>query len=90
MCLYLEYTFGTVIINQLMSIIFLCEKLGIPEYIGNVFPSISIVSLDKKKRAVAAYISAAQRIGWELAVGHLSPVVTTEGGGVLGPSPQPV
>ena len=31
-------------------------------------------------RAVTAYISAAQRIGWDLTVGHLFPVVMTEGG----------
>ena len=31
-------------------------------------------------RTVTAYISAAQRIGWDLTVGHLFPVVMTEGG----------
>jgi len=31
-------------------------------------------------RAVKAYISAAQRIGWDLTAGHLFPVITTEGG----------
>ena len=31
-------------------------------------------------RAVTAYISAAQRMGWDLTAGHLFPVVTAEGG----------
>ena len=31
-------------------------------------------------RAVTAYISAAQRIGWDLSTGHLLPVATAEGG----------
>ena len=31
-------------------------------------------------RAVTAYISAAQRIGWDLTTGHLFPVATPEGG----------
>ena len=31
-------------------------------------------------RAVTAYMSAAQRIGWVVTVRHISPVVTTEGG----------
>ena len=34
----------------------------------------------RASRAVTAYISAAQRIGWDLTVGHIFPVVTTEGG----------
>ena len=45
-----------------------------------------VVSADRVRpetcasRAVTAYISAAQRIGWDLTVGHFSPVVTTGGG----------
>ena len=31
-------------------------------------------------RVVTAYISAAQRIGWDLSTGHLFPVATAEGG----------
>ena len=31
-------------------------------------------------RAVTAYISAAQRIGWDLTTGHLFPVATADGG----------
>ena len=39
-------------------------------------------------REVAAYISAAQRIRWELTVGNLSPWLRRRGAGVLGPPPQ--
>ena len=34
----------------------------------------------RASRAVTAYISAAQRIGWDLIIGHIFPVATTEGG----------
>lgn len=40
-CIYYNYTFGTVTIDRLMDIVlFLRERLGIPEHIGCVFPGI--------------------------------------------------
>ena len=42
-------------------------------------------------RAVMAYISASQRIGWDLTAGHLFPIARAEGGrGRLSLSPRPV